>query len=324
MKRTLFILWVAALWVSGCSPSSARPLEFTPSATRAGTLVAFLGPTPTVTPSPTSAATLTPLPTATPTPRTHVVRRNQDLWGISLLYGVTLDDLIRANPDINPRAMSVGAELSIPAPLYTPTIDPDNPPLPTPVNLGLDVPNCHIGAGGGVWCFSSARSQQEFSIEGLTAVIRLYDQKSGEIQSQTAYPPLNLLPPGGSLPLAAYFPPPAAQIFEASIELVSALPVPPEGNRYLALTIEDAQKKINLDGLSAEVVGELALSDLQATAALVSVAAVAYDQTGQVVGIRLWESENPLAAGQVLEFRLFVYSAGAPIARVAVMAEAIP
>ncbi|MCX8026157.1 MAG: hypothetical protein N3A60_13240, partial [Thermanaerothrix sp.] len=51
---------------------------------------------------------------------------------------------------------------------------------------------------------------------------------------------------------------------------------------------------------------------------------VVYDAAGQVVGVRRWESATPLAPGERLSFRLWVYSAGPPIARAEVQVEARP
>ncbi len=324
MKKSLLILLLCAGVMAACS--QAAPLISSPSPfpTRAGTLQPYSGPTLTSTPSPTSADTPTPLPTATPTPRTHTVRANQDLWGIALFYGVTLQDLLTANPTVNPNAMRVGTELLIPAPIYTPTIDPNNPPLPTPVSLVLEAPNCVRGAGGGIWCFSSAASQQTVDIEGLSAVFHLYDKGSGEILSRSAYPPLNLLTPNSFLPLAVYFSPPAPEDFEVSIELVTALPVPPESDRYLTLAAEGQQVTISPDGLSARVSGRLSLTAEQGAAAWVTVAAVAYDDQDRITGIRVWESSSGLAGGESLDYEFTLYTTGAPIERVDVLFEAVP
>ena len=155
------------------------------------------------------------------------------MFGIALRYGVTLEDLMSANPEVDPRWMSIGTVLVIPAALYTPTPDPSNPPQPTPVGLALQQPSCFPSGEGGLWCFTRANNPQNFSVEGLSVSLRLYDRESGQILEQSAFPPLNLLKPGGFLPLAAYISPPAPRNFDATAELVSALLLPPESGRYL-------------------------------------------------------------------------------------------
>ena len=60
------------------------------------------------------------------------------------------------------------------------------------------------------------------------------------------------------------------------------------------------------------------------SASRVAVTVVAYDSTGRISGVRNWESLEPLEAGGQVEFTLLVYAAGDGIARVEVLAEALP
>lgn len=310
--------------LAACSP----PPQETPSPTARpslpGRLTPYTGATPSATPSPTPADTPTPLPTVTPTPRIHTIRLGEDLFGIALFYGITLQDLLTANPTVQPNLLRVGDPLVIPAALYTPTVDPRNPPLPTPVGLALEQPACLPVNDGGIWCFALVRNDQAFAVEGISAAFRLLDRTSGEILTRSAYPPLNRLAAGEALPLAVHFPAPAARDFSASIELLTALPLPEGDSRYIRLEISGENTTLADDRLSAEVVGSLALAAQQPPAGQVTLAAVAFDETGRVVGLRRWESDQPLEAGQSLPFRVQVYSSGAPIARVMVFSEGLP
>lgn len=324
MKKFLWCLLVLLLLAS-CAPSTpvvSTPTVRTPAAV---TLTPYGGAPSTPTPSLTPADTPTPLPTATPTPRLHTIRRGEDLFGIALFYGVSLQDLLTANPTTNPYALRIGDQVVVPAAQYTPTIDPRNPPSPTPVGLNLARPDCYSTADGGVWCFALLSNPQPFDVEGVSAVFRLYDRQSGEILSQTAYPPLNHFPGGGLIPLAVFFSPPAPLQFDAALELLTALPIPPESRRYLP--VEIAQEEINLleDGLFAEVSGSLNLNgEEDAQASRVIVAALALDGQDRLVGIRRWESGQPLSVGQSLPFAVRVYTSAEPIAQVILLAEAIP
>lgn len=323
MILPLLALTVLVVTLAACLPSEPAVTP-SPLPTRAGALKPYTGPAASVTPSPTNAATVTPLPSATPTPRTHVVRAKEDLWGIALRYGLTLEDLLTANPTVDPRFLSIGANLMIPAPLYTPTPDAANPPLPTPVGLDLVAPVCYPSREGGLWCFTTAVNGQEFSIEALSIAIRLYDQGTGEILSQTAYAPLNLVPPGGVMALSAYFPAPAPLTFDATAELLTALPVPPAAGRFLAVQQPGTDIEISVDGLSAVASGSFQLSDVQATASRIQAAAIAYDAQGRVTGVRQWESLEPLSGSAKARFQFTVYAAGASIDRVVVLVEAYP
>jgi len=321
MRTILAVLLLLVL--TACAPTAAVETGL-PTATRSGVLETYSGPAPSVTPSPTNLATNTPLPTATPTPRTHVVKAKEDLWGIAWRYGLSLEDLLTANPTVDPRFLSIGAELKIPAPLYTPTPDPDNPPLPTPVGLALGAPYCYPSQEDGLWCFTTTVNQQEFSIEALSAVIHLYDLTAGEIQSQTAYAPLNQVVPGGTMVLAAYFPAPVPVKYDANAELLTALPVPPASGRFLAVQQPDTNVEISADGKTALVSGYFKLSDPQTVASRISAVGIAYDASGKVTGLRQWESREPFSGADKIEFEFTVYAAGDAIDRVAVLVEAYP
>jgi len=317
------VLPLLILFLVACSPVAGTVTQ-TATATRSGTLKAYTGPELSVTPSPTNAATVTPLPSATPTPRTHIVRAKEDLWGIALRYGLTLEDLLTANPTVDPRFLSIGANLSIPAPLHTPTPDASHPPLPTPVGMELAIPDCYPTRESGLWCFTTAVNTQEYSLEALSAAIRLYDRASGEIISQTAFAPLSLVPPGGTMVLSAYFASPAPLDFSATVELLTALPVPPASGRFLTVQQTGTQIDIAANGLSATASGTFQLSDPQTTANRLQAAAIAYDAQGKVTGLRRWEYLEPLSGSSALDFDLTVYAAGASIDRVVVLVEAYP
>jgi LysM repeat protein len=84
------------------------------------------GPGSDPTASPSSAASITPEPSPTatpaPTPIVHVVAQGETLSKIAKKYGLTLDQLLAANPQIkNPNKIAIGDELTIPTP--TPSDD---------------------------------------------------------------------------------------------------------------------------------------------------------------------------------------------------------
>jgi LysM repeat protein len=66
--------------------------------------------TPTFTPSPTPTAT----PTATPL--VHIVQSGETIVGIAVKYGLTVELLLAYNPQVNPKFLSLGTPLIIPAP----------------------------------------------------------------------------------------------------------------------------------------------------------------------------------------------------------------
>ncbi|MEK6232719.1 MAG: LysM peptidoglycan-binding domain-containing protein [Luteolibacter sp.] len=84
-------------------------------------------------PGSTAAAATTPenSPTATET-RKHTVQSGETYYKISMKYGVSVDDLIAANPRVNPRALRVGQKVNVSKPVNEVTKKTTSTPTPTP------------------------------------------------------------------------------------------------------------------------------------------------------------------------------------------------
>ncbi|NLE99519.1 MAG: LysM peptidoglycan-binding domain-containing protein [Anaerolineales bacterium] len=70
-------------------------------------------PTRTPSPTPTLEPTVTPTPTPLP-PRSHQVEAEETLIEIAVEYGVSTDDILALNPDLEPEFLQVGQVLLIP------------------------------------------------------------------------------------------------------------------------------------------------------------------------------------------------------------------
>jgi hypothetical protein len=238
-----------------------------------------------------------------------------------------LEELMAANPTVQPNFLSIGTLLVIPpssqpAPGVTATGDP---PTPTPVPMERGALACSRTKEGGAWCFLPVHNAQPYPLEGVTALFRLAGADADAVLEQRATLPLDRLASGARLPLAVYFPSPVPEPFQASVELQSALPSPEDG-RYLAVRLDNKRVLLAESGLSAAVEVEIALDAPGAAALRVWVAAVAYDEQGGVVGLRRWEhpGEPPLESGQALPVRFEVYSVSRSIERVELYGEARP
>lgn len=254
------------------------------------------------------------------------------MGGIAWQYRVSLEDLMTANPTVQPYLLRIGDELVIP-PATTPEPPPagttSEPPIPTPMPVEIGRLNCAEEKDGGVWCFLPVHNSGPAPLESLSALIRLADAEAATILPQEAFPPLDVLPPGESLPLIAYFTPAqSSQLsrpFQASAEILTALPSPDDG-RYLPAAVEDQKVIIAADELSAAVEANLVLTSPGSTAQRIWAAAVAYDADGNIAGVRKWEStaEKALESGQKLPVQLQIYSVSAPIERVEILVQARP
>jgi LysM repeat protein len=315
----LAILLGMTVVFTACNPQPIQ--EPIPTKTSQGTLVPFHTATASNTPTLIDQTTPSPLPSPTPTMRSHKITRGEDLGGIAYTYRVGLQTLLEANPDVNPYFLVVGSTLNIPP--SSETIE--QTPAPTPVAIQFSPVHCIPGREGGAWCFVLVTNTQSFDIESVSAMIRLADENADQVQSQVAIAPLDLLPAGNAIPLAAYFPPRIPkEPLRASAELLTSLPVYPESERYLPVDINNLAVKIDIDGFQAEISGNSIFHHSEFEAARVWLAAVAYDEEGQVVGLRRWEHQNPVPSGTEQAFTFWVYSTGAVIDRVEVLAEARP
>ena len=310
---------IAGLALSSCAtpPATQSPtFTLTPPA-----LTPYSTATFTVTPSglpPTS----TPLPTATPTPVTYTVKKDEDMFGIALRFGVSLPALKTANPTVNPYFLSVGMVLVIPVTPSPPASPVGTPGLltSTPGPLKLTSPVCYPTAGQGLWCLVEARNTSPVGVEALGVKFRLSSPGSGKLIEQTVFAPLNVLPGSGHLPVSAYF---ASQGngqagVEASIE--SSLPLAEDQTRYPAVQIEDQQ--ISITGRLARASGKISLLSTSSHADEVWIVAAAYGTDSALVGMRRWESPASLKGGETLPFSIDLYSLGPQIERVEVFAEA--
>jgi hypothetical protein len=259
------------------------------------------------------------------------VAQGEDLITIALRYRVSLDALLAANPGINPRAMSIGLELKIPAPTPAPPGSTpasqggtQAPPTPTPAPLEVGKPTCYPTPEGALLCLLPVRNPLDSPLENITAVVRLAGETGAGLRQQSAFLPLNLLPSGAELVLSAVFEPPVPARWQVSTEILTAYPLAQMENRYLKARAQVTGFAPSSDGLSAVVTGSAQVEEEGKTARQVWVVATAYDAAGNLVGYRRWESSQGLSTGQTLEFSVQIFSLAGKIARVNSVIEARP
>jgi LysM repeat protein len=260
----------------------------------------------------------TPLPS--PTPFTYPVKSGDTLSQIAERFHVSLDALMAANPEINPSAMSIGQVLKIPSSPQNSTGEGTPTPVPFPVREIA----CHPTASGGSWCFALVHNDSPDFMENVTGQISLVAPDGAAVASQTALLPLNILPPGNSLPLAAYFAPPIPAGGTPRVQILTAIRLLPGDERYLPATIQNSLAQVDWSGRSAQVSGLVLLPAGSKPASLVWVAAVAYDRAGSVIGFDRWESSQGIPAGGSLPFSFSLASVGGRIVRVEFAVEARP
>jgi LysM repeat protein len=254
-----------------------------------------------------------------PTPFVYTVGQGDTMGGIALKFGVSLADLQAANPEISPNSMSVGQVLKIPS-------DPANPsgePTPTPASFTVQQIQCYPSADGGMWCFVLAHNDESDFLENVSAQVMLVDASGNSLASQTALLPLNILPPNTSLPMMVFFAPSIPSDAKPQVQVLTAIKLLPNDARYLPASAQNVLVQVDWNGHNAQVSGKIFLPAESKAAASVWVAATAYDEMGQVVGVRRWEG-GALQPGTSLPFTMTVSSLGGGVKRVEVAVEARP
>jgi LysM repeat protein len=274
--------------------------------------------TPSITPSVVLLGEPLETPGATPTPFAHVIQEGDTLLGIAIQYGIDLADLLLANPGVNPRFLSVGEELIVPlAGAQGPV------PSATPFPLTLSPVNCFGETSGPFWCLLTASVASDTPVEGVVALVTLFDSEGTALQTEPAYSPVNLLVPDGVLPLVAYFDPPVPEHVAASAMAISALIAGDVEARYPALQVTLETEAYSADGRVVSVSGIVRLANGQVPAeSEVRIVAMALDESGLLLGYRVMESAQVAGLQNGLSFALEIHSSGPEITEVIVLAEA--
>jgi LysM repeat protein len=251
---------------------------------------------------------------ASPTSQIYTIEAGDTFSGLSEKFHVSQDDLRAANPDINPNTMTIGATLVIPGSSPADAAGSTLTPVPVPVSQVI----CHPTADNGLWCFALIRNDTPDGLENVSAQITLLDKNKAVLASQTAFTPLDIIPPGASLPAYVFFPGLSAAP-DVQVQLLSA--IPSNNPQHLQAALNNTVAQINWGGSTARVSGQVSLPAGSPAATLVWVAAVAYDRDGRVIGVKRWEGGSVQPGGS-LQFNFEVPSLGSAIDSVEFFVEA--
>lgn len=254
-----------------------------------------------------------PEPVATPTPITYTIVEGDTLLGIAERHGISLDELLVANPEVDARFLSIGQAVLIPLAGSVISENIDEVTLP---DLAQGPVRCLASAAAELWCFVQVSNSGESAVESPVAEIRLLDAEGQILDQASAFGLIQKLDAGLSMPLIAYWASAPAGWQQAQATLTSAFRLDDPSARYVQVEIENLAVIIAPSGLSAQLTGEIASAEL-ATTSEVQMLAIAYDAEGLAVGVR----RLALSADQ-REFEFEVYSLAGPIDFVDVLLEA--
>lgn len=321
-KGVKFQLWTIGLVLMfgllGCVPAD---ISSTPTVTPQLELIPYSSPTPVRVSSPTREIRITPTiaPSPTPTPLTYEIVAGDTMLAIAFQHGITLEELLAANPDVNPRALSVGTELIIPFGAASPSL----PVTATPISITTQPVDCYV-VSDGVFCLMLVDNDKSRPLENVSAQMVLYDQNDEILVDGIAITALNQIPVDQAIPVTAFF---QGNYSEETIvlgKIMTGSRVPKNDDRYLNIWSQIDSVEISDDRSYAIITGTMGIPSKDPAANFVWLLAIAYDDQGKPVGVRKIEQTRPLEPGQSREFEIAVYSLGPEIAEIAVIPEARP
>jgi hypothetical protein len=234
-------------------------------------------------------------------------------------YGVSLEALQAANPEVRPEALSVGAVLVIPLAADAAIVQVASAPTPMPVLLST--PACYPLATGALYCFLEAYNAGAVALEAVSARVVLAGTDGLPLAEAAAYPALDIVNPGETIPLAARFPAAPAFVAGVGVVPVSALPLSDAASRDLPLEVTETGS--SHQGPAWRVAGQVRnASDRAASAGRLVL--VLYDEGSAILGYREWELAGGLAGGEVRQFEIEAFALGGQVARYALLGEARP
>lgn len=291
-----------------------------PNAIQSGSNISlkpYITSTPRITSTPNVIVIVeTPLPTATPF--IYVIQEGDTFSELAEQFKISQDDLRAANPDVSPNSMSIGMTLLIPDPSSAIIVAATLTPVPAPITQTV----CHPSADNGLWCFALIQNNSADILENISAQITLLDENNNVAASQTAFTPLDVIPPNLSLPVYVFFPNISATLrANVQVQLLSAMQS--NHSRYLPATLNNTIAQIDWNGKTAQLSGQIYLPTESLAASQVWVVGAAYDSDGQIVGIKRWEG-GAIQPGASIHFSFSVASLASAIETVEFVAQANP
>ena len=252
-------------------------------------------------------------PEPTPTPLSYTIVAGDTLLGIAERHGISLDQLLVANPGLDARFLSINDQILIPQGEGGLAVAPQEDSL---VDLNLGEALCFGTSAGELWCLLSVTNNTSSAVENAVATLTLISSAGDIVAKREAFGLIQKLDSGQSMPLLAYWPSAPQNWAAISSQLISAFRLDDPAARYVETELDIFKAIISADGLSAQVSAELSAAEFAQVQNL-RILAIAYDKEGQPIGLRRIELEQ----GEN-EFDFEVFSLGPQIDSVEVLVEA--
>ena len=319
IMKAIKVMWIPLLLLSACSFFEGNEVQpqslLTPYVTQ--TALVEVAETATVV-----EPTATPEPTMTPTPFVHVLASGETISSLSYTYGIDDDEIVAINPEVTPKALSIGMEIMIP---YIGTADEEETDevsvISEPLALNVSNPLCTTTAEDGLWCVVKVKNALDQNANAVTVTFTLKNSAGEPVSEQTVPTVINLLKIGDEIPAAAYFSPNIPAGYTVSASLTTALPIEESSAVYKPLDIK--VNSIDMDGRTAHISAVIPPVDEAGGISSVWVALIAYDENNNVVGVRRFEYLPATGGEEGRPIKVSVYSNNEDIKQVVVLGETL-
>ncbi|NLE99916.1 MAG: LysM peptidoglycan-binding domain-containing protein [Anaerolineales bacterium] len=319
-KRVAFGICLTALAITLLVAACQEMQVITPEPGSEGTPARGTS-APTATSMPGMTSTPPPLPpadtatpTVTPTPVIYIVQKDDSLYSIAFEYGISPDLLQSANNIEDPRFLSIGQELVIPAEQETADTTSDLL-LPTPTPLPLEVRGVafYETPVGSLWCLGEIVNTSAITLTNVQLLVTLYDNEGQPAASADAFAAADLVPPGSRSPFGVLFTAPPQTWANPQVSIIRGEMAGGLEAAYVPITVATVTGQPTESQL--QVNGTVQNTSATQAAGYVYVIATAYNADGLVTGFRQEKVavEGALAPGATAPFSmLFSFHGEAP------------
>jgi LysM repeat protein len=288
-------------------------------ATLTATPLATVPPRATATPAPATPEP-TATPTVTPTPIVYAVQSGDTLLAIAANFGIPAEAIQEANGIIDPRRLQIGQELIIPRP--EPVTEEPPTATPTPPPLAIRRLSFQSQRVGGLWALGEIHNPGAEPVAELLVQISLLDGNGQLLASQTAFPQLDVVAPGGTAAFAILFDDPPRQFAQYQAVVLAGAPASPNARYYLDLVARDVQGQAT-DAGHYRVRGDLhnvGSGDVENVRLVVT----AYDDEYHVVAVRRVDVPvSVLRSAATTPFDVELLITGSPVTTYSIQAQGL-
>jgi LysM repeat protein len=302
------------LLLAGCGQAVAVTTESVASSVLKVAPTSLLSPVelPTAIGSPTPVArpTKTPFPSATPkptaTPVVYVIHEGDTLLAIAAQYGISLEAIRIANPQLRPELLQIGQQVVIPPPTEE-NRSAGFLPSPTPVPLVVTGEGWYTTPIGGLWFMGEVVNETGLAVENVRLGVTLYSQGGRVLAELDTWVAAEVVADGAASPFGLLFGPLSERLATYETRLLSSEPVTRGGVWHPDLTISESNGEF--EGTVYRISGIVQNTGV-AEATEVTLVATLYDHTGQITGFLRETLSDPLPPATHARFELWLAPVG--------------